>query len=110
MKSLLAKAYQHASTQINVPPETAAEIARIGKELVQDEHLAGDGRVEVLHVTIKYGVQPDEHTLQQAIAGYKSFKVALGKTTIFPEASTEATPVVIEVHGHEFEALHKAVT
>jgi GNAT superfamily N-acetyltransferase/2'-5' RNA ligase len=104
-----AKQYDNASTQINVPPEIAAEIARIGKELIPDEHLAGDGRVEVLHVTVKYGVQPDQRTLQQAIAGYKSFEVSLGNTVIFPEASTEATPVVIEVHGHQFDALHKAI-
>jgi 2'-5' RNA ligase/GNAT superfamily N-acetyltransferase len=104
-----ARQYDNASTQINVPPEIAAEITRIGKELIPDEHLAGDGRVEVIHVTIKYGVEPDQSTLQQTIAGYKSFEVSLGKTVVFPDAESEGVPVVIEVHGHEFDALHKAI-
>jgi 2'-5' RNA ligase/GNAT superfamily N-acetyltransferase len=105
----LAREYDNASTQINVPDEIAAEIIRIGRELIPDEHLAGDGRVEVIHVTIKYGVQPDENVLRQAIAGRKSFPVSLGKTMAFPEASGEGTPVVIEVHGHGFEELHKII-
>src|ERR1700676_3319125 len=100
LRKSLPRQYDNASTQINVPPEIAAEITRIGRELIPDEHLAGDGRVEVLHVTIKYGVQPNERVLQQAIAGYKSFDVLLGKTVIFPEASDKAPPVVIKSHVH----------
>jgi len=107
--SKTAKQYDNASTQINVPKTVADQIHRIGQELIPDEHLAGDGRVEVLHITVKYGVQPDEQTFRQAIAGRPAFPVTLGNIVTFPDAESEGTPVVIEVHGHELETLHELI-
>src|SRR5271169_4463472 len=105
----LAREYDNASTQINLPEGVAAQITRIGQELIPDEHLAGDGRVEVLHITVKYGVQPDEQTFRQAIAGRPAFPVTLGNIVTFPDAESEGTPVVIEVPGHELETLHELI-
>lgn len=113
--SLLTKkqagTHENASTQINVPEDVAAQIIAIGKELIPDEHLAGEGRVEQPHVTVKYGVQPQEELLQQALAGRTSFPIQLGKTVAFTNSENNAggTPIVVEVHGHELEALHDAV-
>ena len=107
--------HENASTQINVPEDVAAQIIAIGKELIPDEHLAGEGRVLQPHVTVKYGVQPQAELLQQALAGRPSFPVALGKVVVFVAGSTGANsenngiPVVIEVHGRELDALHDAV-
>ena len=111
--SLLKKAgiHENASTQINVPKDVADKIIAIGKELIPDEHLAGEGRVEQPHVTVKYGVQPDEGVLQQTLAGRTSFPITLGSTVAFTNSDNNAggTPVVVEVHGHDLEALHDAV-
>jgi 2'-5' RNA ligase len=106
-----SKQHENASTQINVPPSVAQEIIRIGRELIPDEYLAGEGRVMTPHVTVKYGVQPNEQALRQAITGRGSFSVALGKTEVFVNSENNAggTPVVVEVHGHELTSLHKLV-
>lgn len=111
--SLLKKAdtHENASTQINVPQDIADRIIAIGKELIPEEHLAGEGRVTIIHVTVKYGVQPSTELLQQAIAGRTSFPISLGNTVAFTNSDNNAggTPIVIEVHGRELEALHDTV-
>lgn len=103
--------HENASTQINVPKGVADRIIAIGQELIPDEHLAGEGRVMQPHVTVKYGVQPDEQLLQQALAGRSSFPISLGSTVAFTNSENNAggVPIVIEVHGHALEELHDAV-
>jgi 2'-5' RNA ligase/GNAT superfamily N-acetyltransferase len=111
--SKTSKSHENASTQIDVPASVARKIYEIGKELIPDEMLAGEGRVTKLHVTVKYGVREDAETLRQAVAGRGSFPVMLGKTEVFQPSESEregALPVVVEVHGHELEWLHDAVT
>lgn len=103
--------HENASTQINVPKNVADQIIAIGKELIPEEHLQGEGRVTQPHITVKYGVQPSEQLLQQALAGHSSFPISLGNTVAFMNSENNAggTPVVVEVHGHELDALHNAV-
>src|SRR5271163_4866505 len=107
----IAGVHENASTQINVPKGVADQIIRIGRELIPDEHLAGEGRVEQPHITVKYGVDPNEQVLQQALAGHTAFSVELGKVIVFTNSDNNAggIPVVIEVHGDELPALHRAV-
>src|SRR5271166_728756 len=106
-----SKQHENASTQINVPSSVAQEIVRIGQKLIPDEYLAGEGRVTNPHVTVKYGVQPNEQALRQAIAGRGSFPIMLGKTQVFVSSENNAggIPVVVEVHAHELTSLHKLV-
>lgn len=106
-----AKMHHNASTQIDVPGGAAATILDLGRELIADEMLAGDGRVETPHVTVKYGVREDEALLRQACAGFTPFTITLGKTQIFTptEASGGVAPVVVEVHANQLPALHEAV-
>lgn len=107
----IAGVHENASTQINVPKSVAEQIIRIGRELIPDEHLAGEGRVEQPHVTVKYGIDPKEQVLRQTLAGHAAFVVQLGKVIVFTNSDNNAggTPVVIEVHGDALAELHQVV-
>src|SRR5208283_319961 len=106
-----AKMHENASTQIDVPGGIAAKLIQIGKKLIPDEMLAGDGRVTNPHVTIKYGVREDEQTLRQALAGQEPFTITLGKVLVFTpgESSGGASPVVVEAHAKQLNDLHKVI-
>src|SRR5271157_812393 len=106
-----AKVHENASTQIDVPSGVAARIIEIGKKLIPDEALAGDGRVEHSHVTLKYGVSEDEQALQQALVGQQPFTVTLGKVLVFEpsESSGGGSPVVVEAHAPQLEPLKDAI-
>ena len=105
-----AKTHSNASTQIDVPGSAAAKIIDIGKKLIPDEVLAGEGRVQTPHVSLKYGVVEDEQKLRAAMAGIAPFTISLGKTEVFtPSESGDASPVVVEVHGHQLDSLHNAI-
>src|SRR5271170_6971154 len=107
----IAGVHENASTQINVPKGVADQIIRMGRELIPDEHLAGEGRVEQSHVTVKYGIDPKEQVLRQTLAGRIAFPIELGKVTVFTNSDNNAggTPVVVEVHAKELVELHKIV-
>ena len=107
----VAKLHQNASTQIDVPSAIAAKIAEIGRKLIPDDVLAGDGREDHLHVTVKYGVRSDENLLRETLGNYPSFTVTLGKVLVFTpsESSGGESPVVVEAHASELGPLHEAV-
>src|SRR5277367_1725130 len=95
----IAGIHENASTQINVPKGVADQIIRIGRELIPEEHLAGEGRVTQPHITVKYGVDPKEQVLRQTLAGHPAFPVELGKVIVFTNENADTdkgTPVVIE--------------
>src|SRR5271157_2590888 len=102
-----AKVHENASTQIDVPSGVAARIIEIGKKLIPDDALAGDGRVEHSHVTLKYGVREDREQLQAALVGHAPFTVTLGKVMVFEpsESSGGEAPVVVEAHAPQLAAL-----
>ena len=106
-----SKLHSHASTQIDVPQGVAAKIMEIGRELIPDEYLSGEGRVQELHVTVKYGVQANEQALRQICAQHSPFTGTLGKTQVFVNSENNAggIPVVVEVRGAEFGDLHQEV-
>src|SRR5271154_2669547 len=106
-----SKLHTHASTQIDVPMGVASKIMEIGQELIPDEYLSGEGRVQELHVTVKYGVQSNEQALRQICARHSPFSGTLGKTQVFVNSENNAggIPVVVEVRGSEFGDLHAEV-
>ena len=109
--SVLAKTHQNASTQIDVPGSVAAKIIQIGQRLIPDEALAGDGRVENPHITVKYGVQEDAETLAAVVSQFGPFTITLDRVEVFTpsESGNGSAPVVVEVHGAELVRMHKAV-
>src|SRR5271157_3104434 len=109
--SVFAKTHENASTQIDVSGSVAAKIMQIGQQLIPDEALAGEGRVETPHVTVKYGVQTNAETLRSITSQFSPFTVTLGKTQVFVASENNAggTPVVIECHGAQLKQLHDAV-
>jgi 2'-5' RNA ligase len=96
-----------ASTQINVPTEVAADIIAFGKALISDEDLAGKGREDQPHITLKYGVKEEPLTLENAVANYQPFDVEVGNVSVFPpsEQSDGAAPVVLKVNT-DLKPLH----
>jgi 2'-5' RNA ligase len=104
-----AKLHENASTQIDVPTNVAAKILELSKGLIPDDALSGDGRVEHLHLTLKYGVKPDAELLRQALVGQQPFTVTLGKVMVFEPSETTESPVVVEARAAELGPLHESV-
>jgi GNAT superfamily N-acetyltransferase/2'-5' RNA ligase len=106
-----AKIHSNASTQVDVPGDVAAKIIQVGKELIPDEYLTGEGRVLTPHVTVKYGVKEDEQALRTICQHHAPFSGQLGKTSAFTASENNAggVPVVVEVNGQGFHDLHDEV-
>lgn len=106
-----AKIHENASTQINAPEAVAASIRDLADDFIPDSALAGDGRVDDLHVTVKYGVSEDVEKLRSILAGYTPFSVTLGNVIVFDpsDSSDGVAPVVVEIHADELTSLHEAV-
>lgn len=106
-----AKLHENASTQIDVPGGVASKIIETGRKLIPDDALAGDGRVEHVHITLKYGVREDEDLLAQSLVGHAPFTVTLGKVMVFEpsESSGGEAPVVVEAHASQLEPLKESI-
>jgi len=103
--------YKNASTQVNLAPEQASKVKNAGM-MIPDHELAGNGREEQPHITVKYGVHDQAaETLREKLARTKPFEATLGKIKIFPptENSDGASVVHAEVHAPELDQLHKEV-
>jgi GGDEF domain-containing protein/2'-5' RNA ligase len=103
--------YKNASTQVNLAPEQASKVKNAGM-MIPDHELAGNGREEQPHITVKYGVHDQAaETLRERLARTKPFQATLGKIKTFPptENSGNAAVVHAEVHAPELEQLHKEV-
>jgi GGDEF domain-containing protein/2'-5' RNA ligase len=103
--------YKNASTQVNLAPEQASKVKNAGM-MIPDHELAGNGREEQPHITVKYGVHDQAaETLREKLANTKPFEATLGKIKTFPptENSDNAAVVHAEVHAPQLEQLHKEV-
>ena len=103
--------YKNASTQVNLRPEQAAKVKEAGR-MIPDSDLAGNGREDQPHITVKYGVNDRAaEILREKLAQAKPFEATLGKIKTFPptENSDNAAVVHAEVHAPELEQLHKEV-
>jgi len=78
------EAHDFSSVQCNFPSELAQEIIAWGKANIADEDLAGDGREDNIHVTVKYGLHGhDPFELRSFLSKIGPIEVTLGKISIF---------------------------
>lgn len=106
-----------SSTQVNLPGELAAKV-RAMSQRIPDEDLAGDGREEESHVTVKYGLHTnDPEPVEKALWEEGPVTIKLGKTSIFPAkqediqaGGTDAADVVkIEIDSPDLHRLNKLI-
>jgi 2'-5' RNA ligase/GNAT superfamily N-acetyltransferase/predicted GIY-YIG superfamily endonuclease len=101
--------WNHASTQINLPPDVAEQVLTAGKN-VPEEILSLNGRDDNPHISLKYGVEENEELLREAVKGIFPFTVTLGKTKTFLARDPYAgTPLVVEAAAPELAKLNKLI-
>lgn len=72
-----------ASTQIDLPPEMAAVLVRLG-ETIPDDHLAKDGREPTPHITCRYGLTCGVGPVAEAVKDFGPIHYQLGQFKVFP--------------------------
>jgi 2'-5' RNA ligase len=100
-----------ACAMIVLPETVAAEVLKINAAMIADADLAGKGREDQPHITVKYGVREDLGQTAEALVEFYPFEVTLGKTKIFePSANSKgAAVVVVEVIAPILQQLHDKV-
>lgn len=87
-----------SSTQINLPEEESRRILDLGKKLIPDSDLAGDGRETEPHTTVKFGLETNEvGDVEKVLANVKPFKIRLGKVSTFPPSESSDGAEVVKV-------------
>ena len=97
---------KYSSTQIDLPKPAADKITELAKT-IPDADIAGKGREENPHVTVKYGLHDQEpEALQSFLRDHGPVTLTLGKTNFFPpSAGSEGNDVVVvevdspQLHG-----------
>lgn len=86
--------HEFSSTQLNLPPETAAKIHALSAA-IPDADLAPNGRETNPHVTVKYGLHGDDPApLHALLADQPPVTVKMGNTSLFPAGSDGKHDVV----------------
>lgn len=101
---------QFSSTQLNLPDEHAQAIKDFAAK-IPDADLAGDGREDKPHVTVKYGLHgEDPDAVRELLANQPPITVKLGKTSMFPAGESGNGDVVkADVDSPELHALNKKI-
>jgi 2'-5' RNA ligase len=78
------EAFDYSSVQCDMPSDLAEEVIAWGKKNIPDEDLAGNGREDNIHVTLKYGLHDhDPFELREMLADFGPVDITLGETSIF---------------------------
>jgi len=107
----LGVSYDYSSTQVNLPPELAAKVAKLAAK-IPDHHLAKDGRENDPHVTVKYGLHTQNpRDVSRLVSSAKPPRVTLGRTSIFPGGPDKDYDVVkIDVDSPELHSLNATLS
>jgi 2'-5' RNA ligase len=98
-----------ASTQFDLPPDLAAKVISMGKN-VPDSMLHGKGREEHPHITVLYGIEdetPDK--LAAALKNFGRVRARLGATSFFRVQKKGFDVVKLTVASEDLKRLRKAV-
>ena len=101
-----------SSTQVDLPAAFGKNVIEMGRRLIPDSDLAGDGREESPHITVKYGLHgEDVAPLQELLANENPFKVrTAAATSMFPGPPDGDYEVIkVDVRGPEIHRLNKAI-
>jgi 2'-5' RNA ligase len=108
--------YKFGSTQANIPPGSEAGAAlKAARAKIDPEDLMassntsdGGGLENEPHVTVRYGIEGDDHAgIRRYLAAQKPFTAKLGKTSSFPvsEHSDGAAPIVAPVESDDLRRI-----
>jgi 2'-5' RNA ligase len=100
--------HSFSSTQFNLPDELATHVKKAGAA-IPDWALGDGGRETEPHVTVKYGLHgTDPEPVRKVVADHPPFKVALGKTSHFPD-SGDGDVVKADVTSPDLHRLHHKI-
>jgi N12 class adenine-specific DNA methylase/2'-5' RNA ligase len=87
--------HKFASTQADLPEPTAGLIREVGRLIVPEDALHGEGREANPHVTVKYGLTSDDvEAVRKVLKDEPPITVTLGKTSFFPSGKDDNGDVV----------------
>ena len=92
-----------ASTQIDLPPDVAAVLVRLG-ETIPDDHLAKGGLEKVPHVTCRYGLTCGVGPVLEAVKDFGAIHYQLGQFKVF--AGKKHDVLWADVISPELHQLH----
>ncbi len=100
--------HKFGNTQLDIADGEAAEALEALRTLIDDADCAGQGKnVEGNHITIRYGLDSDEHAgIADYFARCSPFEVTLGKVEMFPPSKHSDNAAVLKVPVFSDE-LHK---
>lgn len=106
--------YKFGSTQANVPEGSDAHRSiKTAQDRIDDDDLMGDGKdVDKPHVTVRYGIQGDDHEkLKQYLSQQAPFHAKLGKTASFSPSqnSDGAAPIIAPVESLELHRMNAEI-
>jgi HK97 family phage portal protein len=97
--------HKFASTQVNLPPDIATAMLKLGRSIPDDE-LAEEGRETEPHVTLKYGLHSDDPTdVRDALVSEPPITLTLGNLSLFP--ATDNHPFDVLKLDVESEDMHR---
>ena len=101
--------YKFGSTQINIPDSDARRAILALGASIDDDDLAGDGREDQSHITVRYGIKgSDIDGIRDYLSQQQPFLVTLGPIAAF-EPSTHsdgAAPLIITVQSPELHRIN----
>jgi GGDEF domain-containing protein/2'-5' RNA ligase len=108
-----ATKYKFGSTQANIPEGSEAHGAlKQARERIAESDLAGKGKEEEPHVTVKYGIQgEDTEGIKKYMASLAPFEATLGKTSSFPpsESSDGAAVIQAPIESPELQKINAEI-
>lgn len=102
--------HKFASTQIDLPEPLASRVRALASS-IPDDDLAGDGREDRPHVTVKYGLHADDPAgVAAVVRGFGPVRVRLGVTSLFAAKSDDGEDVLkFDVNSDDLHRLNAAV-
>jgi len=103
--------YEFSSTQADLPPTFANAVRSLAAK-IPDSALAGDGRENDPHVTVKFGtVTNDAADVRKVLEGQGPITITFGKLSTFPpsESSDGAAVLKLDIYSSDLQALNKRI-
>ncbi len=106
--------HKFGNTQLDIADGEAAEALEALRSLIDDADCTGQGKnVEGNHITIRYGLDSDEHAgIADYFARCSPFEVTLGKVEMFPPSkhSDNAAVLKVPVFSDELHRMNDELT
>ncbi len=102
-------AYDFSSVQAQIPDSEAIKILTFGS-MIPEDFLAGNGREDDIHVTVKYGIHTNDFTaLRDLFVGVKPLKAKFGKVTLF-DTNNDFDVVKVDIISPDLVKMNKKIS